>query len=284
MNSLDNRVALVTGAAGGIGREIVKAFLGAGASVMAADVSEQGLAALTAAHGGSAAGQDRLATLWLDISDAAACSAAVETTRLRFGRLDILINNGALGMGAIRDDHMTNLVGIEELTPDTWDRFVAIDLSGAWYLTRAVVPHMRREKFGRIITVTTSFFTMLRGGFHPYGPVTAGLEAMSAGHAAEFAGSGITVNVVVPGGPTDTPMVPESAGFKRADLIPPVKMTYPMLWLASAEGGNVTGRRFVAANWDETAPIAVARAASEAPIGWPDLAGAPVWPGGKPKA
>ena len=93
-----------------------------------------------------------------------------------------------------------------------WEKFVAVNLSGAWHMTRAVVPGMKNNGWGRIITVTTSFFTMLRGKFHPYGPTKAGLEAMAAGHAQEFAGTGITVNVVVPGGPADTPMVPQSVG------------------------------------------------------------------------
>jgi NAD(P)-dependent dehydrogenase (short-subunit alcohol dehydrogenase family) len=107
---------------------------------------------------------------------------------------------------------------------------------------------------------------------------------MSAGHAQEFTGTGITVNVVVPGGPTDTPMVPASSGLKREDLIKPVQMTYPLLWLCSTEADGVTGKRYVAAHWGERASPEVTRAASEAPIGWPGLAAAPVWPGGKPKA
>ncbi len=208
----------------------------------------------------------------------------MEATQARFGALDILVNNGALGMSTIREDHMKNPVGIDEVAPEVWDRFVAVNLSGAWYMTRAAVPGMKRAGWGRIIDVTTSFFTMLRGRFHPYGPVKAGLEAMAAGHAKEFAEHGITVNVVVPGGPADTPMVPQSSGFRRSDLIPPVKMTHPIVWLCSAAADGVTGNRYVASKWDETAPIAQARAASEAPIGWPDLAASPVWPGGTPKA
>jgi NAD(P)-dependent dehydrogenase (short-subunit alcohol dehydrogenase family) len=282
MQSLSGRTALVTGAAGGIGREFVQALLRAGANVMAADIANGGLDQLAR----NMAGEGHvpcLATLHLDISDPRACAAAVETARERFGALDILINNGALGMGAIRDDHMTNLITIEEITPATWDRFVAVNFSGAWYLTRAVVPAMKRARWGRIITVTTSFYTMLRGKYHPYGPVKAGLEAMAAGHAKEFQGTGITVNVIVPGGPTDTAMVPASSGLKREDLIRPVQMTYPMLWLCSVEADRVTGIRYVAAKWNATAPIEAARSASEAPIAWPELATAPVWPGGTPK-
>lgn len=107
---------------------------------------------------------------------------------------------------------------------------------------------------------------------------------MSAGHASEFAGSGITVNVVVPGGPADTPMVPAASGIRREDLIPPGKMAPPMLWLCSKNADAVTGKRYVASKWVDALGPEVARRASESPIAWPELAGAPVWPGGKPAA
>jgi NAD(P)-dependent dehydrogenase (short-subunit alcohol dehydrogenase family) len=282
MQALPGRVAVITGAAGGIGVELTRGFLEAGASVMAADVSEKGLGALKQNLG--VAGLDaKLVCRPLDISDHTACDAAIEVARRQLGPVDILINNAGLGLNAIRVDCMDRLVAIEEIDPRVWDKFVAINLSGAWYMTRAVVPGMKQRGWGRIITVTTSFFTMLRGKFHPYGPTKAGLEAMAAGHAQEFAGTGITVNVVVPGGPADTPMVPDSAGLRRADLIRPAKMVPPMLWLCSRAADGVSGNRYVAAYWDEAASVAVARAASEAPIGWPGLAGTPVWPGGKPK-
>ncbi len=280
--ALTGRAALVTGAAGGFGRVITRELLQAGACVMATDVSESGLETLgrQMTSEGLASG---LALRHLDISDHKACAATVEAVWDRFQSLGILINNGALGMAVIRDDHLTNLVGIEEIPPETWDRFMAVNLSGAWYLTRAAVPGMKRAGWGRIITITTSFFTMLRGKFHPYGPVKAGLEAMTAGHAKEFADHGITVNVVVPGGPADTAMVPEVSGYRRADLVPPAKMVHPLLWLCSEQADGVTGNRYVAAHWDESASIDEARTASEAPIGWPNLADAPVWPGGKPQ-
>jgi hypothetical protein len=82
--------------------------------------------------------------------------------------------------------------------------------------------------------------------------------------------------------PTNTAMVPASSGLKREDLIQPVQMTYPVLWLCSTDADRVTGKRYVAAKWDPGAPIETARQMSEAPIGWPALATAPVWPGGTP--
>jgi NAD(P)-dependent dehydrogenase (short-subunit alcohol dehydrogenase family) len=194
----------------------------------------------------------------------------------------ILINNGAIGMGAVRPDHHVNLVGIREIEPQLWQRFVAVNFSGAWNMTRAAIEPLLEQRWGRIIDVTTSFFSMLRGGFHPYGPCKAGLEAMAAGHAKEFDGSGVTVNVVVPGGPADTPMVPPESGIDRNALIPPEVMAPPVLWLCSAAADGITGNRYVAANWNTSLPAEQAERQCRAPIAWPELAQSPVWPGGKP--
>ena len=278
---LDDRVAIITGGAGGIGRALVAALREAGASVAALDIDAPGLDELRESAPG-APDAPPLLTRVCDIADPDACEAAVEAVVSSLGGVHILVNNAALGMGVIRADHMTRLVGIEEIEPRVWQRFAAVDFSGAWLMTRAVIGHLRAQRWGRIINVTTSFFTMLRGGFHPYGPCKAGLEAMSAGHAQEFAGSGVTVNVVVPGGPADTAMVPAEAGFDRATLIRPAVMAPPIVWLCSDEGGARTGCRFVAAHWDASLPPAEAEAAARAPIAWPELAQSPVWPGGKP--
>ena len=201
---LEGKVAIVTGAAGGFGRELVRGLLGAGAKVAALDVDDKRLDELAATHA-EASGAGRLITARTDISRYEACEAAVAQARANLGGLHILINNGALGMGVIRIDHMTELVEIHEITPEMWDRFVTVNLSGAWYMTRAAIDGLLDQGWGRIVNVTTSFFTMLRGKFHPYGPAKAGLEAMSAGHASEFEGRGVTVNVVVPGGPCGHP-------------------------------------------------------------------------------
>ena len=277
---LSGRVAIVTGAAGGFGRVLVHALLAEGAKVSAVDVSESGLMALTRAV--PARGEERLLAKVTDISDYAACEAAVEDTIDRLGGLHILINNGALGMREIRDDHMVNLIAIQEITPQMWQRFVAVNFTGAWNMTRAAIGNLLNQRWGRIINVTTSFFTMLRGGFHPYGPCKAGLEAMTSGHAKEFANTGVTVNIVVPGGPADTPMVTHASGFDRKDLIPPAVMAPPIVWLCTAAADGISGNRYVAAHWYPAEPPEQAERKCRAPIGWPDLAQTPVWPGGKP--
>lgn len=271
---LDGKVALITGAAGGIGRALVTAFAAEGARVAACDVERAGLDALP--------DRDAAARIVLDVSDPQACAAAVEETRRKLGGLHILVNNAGLGMNLVRRDHMTRVVQIEDVSAEVWRRVIEVNLCGAFYMAKAATPVFRAQGWGRVINVTTSFFTMLRGGFSPYGPAKAGLEAWSASFAKELAGSGITVNVVVPGGPTDTPMVPEESGIDRAAMIPPARMALPMLWLCSDGGAGVSGMRFVAGHWDPALPSAEAAKASGAPTAWPDLALAPVWPGGRP--
>ena len=282
---LDGRVAVLTGAAGGIGRVLALAPLDAGARVALMDIDGDGLNAFTNdALAGVAA--ERWLAIVADVSDAAACEDAVARAADTFGQVDILINNAALGMGVVRADHMTAPVGLDEVTPDIWRRFVDVNFGGVYAMTRAAVPLMRQggqeRGAGRVITVTTSFFTMLRRGFFPYGAIKAGVEAASAGWAKEFADAGITVNIVVPGGPADTAMVPVESGYDRAALIPPQAMAPPTIWLASDAAAAVTGMRYVAAQWDPALPDAEAAARCGAPIGWPELAQDPVWPGGRP--
>ncbi len=271
------KVALITGAAGGIGQALVKAFVAHGLRVGVCDVAGDAARKLA-----DALGPERALAVEADVADPAACARAVEQVAKHFGALDVLVNNAGLGMGLVRADHMDRPVQIEDIPVELWQRFMATNASGAFFMAKAAVPRFRAQRWGRVINVTTSFFTMMRGGFAPYAPAKAALESWSAGLAKELDGTGITVNVVVPGGPADTPMVPTSSFPDRTALIKPQRMAAPMLYLISEPGGAVTGRRFVAADWDAGLDPAVAATRAGAPIGWHDLAQNPVWPGGKP--
>jgi NAD(P)-dependent dehydrogenase (short-subunit alcohol dehydrogenase family) len=95
---------------------------------------------------------------------------------------------------------------------------------------------------------------------------------MAAVWATELAPAGITVNVLVPGGPTDTPFISDAAGWDRAKMIRPAVMGPPAAWLCSQAADGVTGRRFIAAKWDAALAPETAAEQSGAPIGWPELA------------
>lgn len=261
----------MTGAAGGIGRALVHALLAEGAKVSALDIDAS-----------RDVPQAELLCLRTDVSDPAACRQAVDETISRLGGLHVLINNAAIGLGAIRADHQRAPIAIDEISPAMWQRFVATNFSGAWNMTRASIGHLRAQRWGRIIDITTSFATMLRGGFHPYGPCKAALEAMSAGHAEEFAGTGVAVNVVLPGGPVDTPMIPPESGFDRSSLISPAVMAPPIVWLCSEAADGITGNRYIAARWDTALPAKEAERRCRAPAGWPGLGPSMLSPGEPP--
>src|SRR6185369_12562897 len=218
---MTQRVALVTGAAGGIGSAITKALIAAGHSVAAVDRDAQALARLPAS--------ERIQPIMADLANEAACREAVASAVARFGRLEAVINNAGIGMSSLRGDAEKNVPGIEELTAEVWDRFYTINIRGHILVTRAALPHMRAAKFGRIINNTTSFRSMLR--VNPYGPLKAALEALSAVWAEELIKDGIPVNVLIPGGPTDTPFISDGAGWDRAKMLAPAIMGPPACWL-----------------------------------------------------
>src|SRR5215475_16221722 len=113
-------------------------------------------------------------------------------------------------------------------------------------LCRAVVGHLMGQGWGRIIGVTTSMDTMWRKGGTPYGPSKAGHEALVAAMAQELEGSGVTANVLVPGGATYTNMTASTLGEVRDKLIQPAVMQVPVVWLASEASNEFNGQRIIA--------------------------------------
>jgi NAD(P)-dependent dehydrogenase (short-subunit alcohol dehydrogenase family) len=272
------RVAIVTGAAGGIGRVMTWALLAKGIRVAGVDRDGEPLEALaaTAREQGNAV---ELLTIATDLTDDSAADAITKATRGKFGRVDILVNNAGIGPGAIRPDSRQRPLKFWEITPDQWRLFVAVHATAPLALTNAVVPEMIRQGWGRIVNVTTSLGTMLNAGNPAYGPSKAALEAPSAIMAKDLDGTGVTVNVLVPGGATNTSMISDDAGFDRAKLIQPEVMGPPLVWLVSDAAGNVTGRRFLAVHWDARPPPEEAAEKAGAPVAWTRIATTPIRPG-----
>ena len=268
--SAAGKVALVTGGARGIGAAIADGLIAVGAKVAVLDLDAEALALCP----------EHVLKVQANVTRPEDCEVAVAQVRAACGGLDVLINNAGIGMGAIREDHFQHPVRLAEIEPDHWRRFFEVNCMGAFLMMRAAVPHMVEQGWGRVVNVTTSFFTMLNEGFAPYGPAKAALEAASAIWAKEFRDTGVTVNVLIPGGPTDTRMVPDSAPFARSQMIAPAAMAPPALWLASPASDGVTGRRFVAGLWDPALPPEQAAETASAPIAWPELTSqGRVWPG-----
>jgi NAD(P)-dependent dehydrogenase (short-subunit alcohol dehydrogenase family) len=271
------RVAIVTGAAGGIGSAMVRGLLAEGIQVAGVDRDRQPLEAL-AASAREQGKADDLLTIQTDLTRDPAVDEVTKATRDRFGRIDILVNNAGIGPGSIRPDSWQRPLKFWEITPDQWRLFVAVHTTAPLALANAVVPEMMRQGWGRIVNVTTSLGTMLNAGSPTYGPSKAALEALSAIMAKDLDGSGVTVNVLVPGGVTNTPMISDEAGFERASLIQPEVMAPPLVWLVSDAAGNVTGRRFLAVHWDTKLPPEQAAEKAGAPVAWTSIATMPITP------
>jgi len=271
------RVAIVTGAAGGIGRALVGGLLGAGLRVAAVDRAADGLAALADSARDRQQGANLL-TIEADLARDEAAAEIVSAARARFGTIDILVNNAGVGQATIRTDNRQNPIKFWEVTPEQWKLFVAVHNTAPMALSRAVVHDMMHQGWGRIVNVTTSLGTMIRDGSPTYGPSKAALEAFSAIMAKDLAGTGVTVNVLVPGGVTNTGMVPLAAGYAREEMIQPEVMAPPLVWLLSEAAGGVSGRRFLAVHWDPALPPEAAAEKAGAPIAWTSIATMPIEP------
>src|SRR5204863_4368573 len=251
--------------------------LGAGIRVAAVDRSRDGLDAVSA----TAREQGReanLLTIEADLSRETAIADIVGQARSRFGAIDILVNNAGVGQATLRPGNWQQPLRFWDITADQWRNFVAVHTTAPLLLAQAVVPEMRERNWGRIVNVTTSLGTMIRSGSPTYGPSKAALGAFSAIMAKDLEGSGITVNVLVPGGVTNTPLVPHEAGFDRQEMIQPEVMAPPLVWLVSDAAQAVSGRRFLAIHWDPK--LAPAEAAEKAgpPVAWPGTATRPTEP------
>jgi NAD(P)-dependent dehydrogenase (short-subunit alcohol dehydrogenase family) len=271
------QAAIVTGAASGIGRAMTLGLLQGGIDVAAVDKEAVWLDELQSAAA-ERAGGGGLHPIRADLADPAAFETIFSTVLGAFGRIDVLVNNAGIGQGSIRADQRRNPLRFWEITPEQWGRFVAVNATAPLMMARTVVPHMMRANRGRIVTVTTSLGTMLREGYVLYGASKAAAEAATAVMAADLAGTGVTANVLVPGGMTDTRIVPDAAVADRNRLLRPEIMAPPLLWLVSDAAAQVTGRRFLAAHWDTSLPPAEAAEKCGAPIAWKSIATMPIEP------
>ncbi len=276
---LDGKVAMITGAGSpiGLGHAMTQGLVRAGARVALLDINEAWLEQ-SAAEMRSIGGNDCALPLVTNITDPTSVEQAVSRTIAELGGLHILVNNAGINQ---RSEGFTSggAANFWEITPDAWNRVVAVNLSGAFFMSHAVAPHMIAQGWGRIIGVTTSMDTMWRKGGTPYGPSKAGHEALVAAMAQELDGTGVTANVLVPGGATYTNMTASNTAYDKEKMIRPEVMQAPVVWLASEASNAFTGRRIISYFWDESLPLEARLEKASAPAAWPQLGRQAIFPG-----
>ena len=236
MNGLEGRIALVTGASQGIGRACAVALAASGATVALAARNEAKLAEVAAeieAAGGKAA------AFALDVASEESIKAGAKAILDRFGKVEILVNNA----GITRDDLVLRMKRSD------WDDVLATNLTGAFLLTQAVLRAMLKNRWGRIVNISSVVGRTGQAGQVNYAAAKAGLIGMTQALAREVAARGITVNAVAPGY-IETPMTAVLTAEQTAAMMATIPLgragtgadiANAVLYLASEGAGYVTG-------------------------------------------
>ncbi|WP_420226904.1 SDR family NAD(P)-dependent oxidoreductase [Pigmentiphaga litoralis] len=254
--SLKDRVVVVTGGTRGLGKEMALALLAAGARVAITGSDITPAMDETLAEGRALAGEDRIVAVVADVTDPGDCRRAIDQIIDAFGAVHVLVNNAGRGMRLISETFNTQPTRFWEADPVAWRQIIDTNVNGPFNMAHAMTPHLVAQGFGKIINVSTSDVTMVRKGYAPYGPSKAALEAASRVWAQDLAGTGVTVNVYLPGGAADTDLLPTGPDKKGADgkLLSPSIMRRGILWLCSDASNGHNGERYTARLWDESLP------------------------------
>jgi 3-oxoacyl-[acyl-carrier protein] reductase len=200
---VNDKVAIVTGAAQGIGAAYSRHLASLGATVIVADLDEAGAKE-------TASGIDSAVAAHLDIADPDACDAVAADVVGRHGRIDILINNAAI----YRDIRMTPA---DEIPVDVWRRVIDVNVNGMYFMCRAAIPHMKRQRSGCIVNQTSGSIWVAPAGMAHYVTSKAAAIPLTKVLARELGPFGIRVNAIAPG-LTDTPATHEVASEEAIQM------------------------------------------------------------------
>jgi len=254
---LNGKIAIITGASRGLGREMAIGFAEAGiegVTITASPAADEDYSDITAELHETklkveAAGSKALIVL-ADVTSEEDCAKAVTETIDNFGALHILVNNA--GKAGRYVHHGDSSLQIWNFDPRSFREVIDTNLLGPYLMAHASGKYLFRAGWGRIINISKRTDSMHRKAITPYGPTKAALDAATISWAEWFHGSGITVNTLSPGGAVDTKF---GTGAIEGKGLNPKIIRKPAVWLASTQSDNVTGCRYVAERWDETLPV-----------------------------
>jgi len=243
---LEGRVAVVTGGGHGIGKAYARGLAGEGASVVIAELDG---GAANAVAGALAQEGFKALAIETDVAKWESVEAMVRRAIDRFGRIDVLVNNAAIFATV-----PMSRAPFDEIDPGEWDRMMAVNLRGTWFACRAVVPHMKRQRYGKIVNISSG--TALKGSASRIHYVTskAGILGFTRTLAREVGDHGICVNCIAPGS-TLSEEAPDEGTLKMRNAAvgdralrrvqKPEDLVGAVLFFASSDSDFVTGQTLV---------------------------------------
>ena len=259
---LSDKTVIVTGGGRGLGRSITFGLARDGANVcVAAHIEDDIVSVKKEAKNITGGGQ--IIAILADLRSPEACRQVLDKTMSTFSSIFGLVNSAGLTFTYIAPHRYRR--GYSEkffaLSDDVVQNVMDTNFVAADRMARLVTPHFIEQGVGRLVNVTTTIETMTKPGSSPYGPSKAALENASEIWVKDLEGTGVTVNILNPGGAANTEGFEVSedraiASKAVGGMVEPEKMVAPICWLMSDEATSVTGMRYDARDWDETKPPA----------------------------
>ncbi|MCH8182705.1 MAG: SDR family oxidoreductase [Proteobacteria bacterium] len=270
-DSTKGKVVIISGGGRGLGRAMALGLVEAGAKVTITASREGAELEKTASDARKIGGGDCILALKADVTSAEDCERVMRETLAKFGVINGLVNNAGRGMSYVSKNFVKERPDFWSIEPETWRMMIDTNVNGIFLMTRAAVPHLLDSGWGRIVNISTSLRTMQRKGFLPYGVSKWACEGQTVIMAQELEDTGVTVNVQIPGGATDTAFIPGKVGDKSrtgADghLLEPEVMVPPILYLMSDLSNGRTGDRYVSRLWDTSLPPEEAAGKARFPV------------------
>ncbi|MDB5010968.1 MAG: dehydrogenase [Mucilaginibacter sp.] len=247
---LKGKKVLITGASSGLGFAMAKALGNAGASVI---ITARDGEKLNKALNSLQSAQIDAYALQMDVRSEQSIQETVSWVKEQWGRLDLLVNNAGIGMRTVNPAFLTDAQPFFKVSASGFRDLIDINLTGYFLVAKAFVPLFIEQGKGKIVNISMNHETMRRKGFIPYGPSRAGAESLSIIMAEDLKAYHIDVNMLLPGGATETGMIPDEfkAEIKeKIQLLSPDIMGEPIVFLASDESNGITGERIIATSFE----------------------------------